>query len=118
MDDIRLEGTLHAVVLRSPYAHALITSIDPAPARRAPGVVAVLTSEDMEEDVRVPSATDVYVGIVDHISAPEHPILAGEKVVYVGQPVAVVVVEDPYAARDAAELIDVEYEPLDPLPNP
>ena len=119
VDDINLPGMLHVAVLRSIHAHALIKSIDTAAARSAPGVVAVLTAEDIEGVLqRVPTGISVYEGKFDHLEAPEHPVLARGKVCYVGQPVAMVVAQDPNLARDALELIQTDYEPLAPILDP
>ena len=89
VDDLRLPGMLHALVLRSPHAHARILSLDAAPARALPGVAAVLTASDIAGAVRdiPPRPTRELEGL----QVPEHPVLARDKVCYVGQPVAVVV---------------------------
>jgi carbon-monoxide dehydrogenase large subunit len=104
----------HAFVLRSPVAHAHIKRIDAAAARRMPGVLFVATGED----VRADGLGDVpcMVPLVNREGTPRHdtprPVLALGKVRHVGQPVALVVAATLTAARDAAEAIDVEYEPL------
>ena len=119
VDDINLPGMLHVAVLRSPHAHARVKSIDTAAASSAPGVVAVLTAEDIEGVLQhVPTGISVYEGKFDHLEAPEHPVLARGKVCYVGQPVAMVVAQDPNLARDALELIQTDYEPLAPILDP
>ena len=107
---------LHAVVLRSPHAHARLLSLDAAPARALPGVAAVLTASDIAGAVRdiPPRPTRELEGM----QVPEHPVLARDKVCYVGQPVAVVVAQDRYLAKDALELLQVQYEPLPPLIDP
>ena len=110
VDDMEFPGLLHALVLRSPYAHAVIESIDTAAARGMAGVVAVITADDIQEiSTHLPTrgATDA-----DHLRPPRHPVLATGKVCYVGQAVAVVVAEDPYAAGDALEEIIVDYRVL------
>ena len=106
-DDLRLPGMLHCAFVRSPHAHAVIRSIDTAPARSVPGVVAVILAQDLEGVGNVPCA-----GVLPDLKTPAHPPLARERVRYVGEPVAAVVAEDMYAARDAAELVQVEYDPL------
>jgi carbon-monoxide dehydrogenase large subunit len=113
VDDLQLPDMLYAVVLRSPHAHARIRAIDASAARRLPGVVKVLTAEDLVGMVKdiPPRPTPELEGI----SVPEHPVLARDKVCYVGQPVAVVVAHDRYLARDALERIDVDYQPLPPV---
>src|SRR5215831_10785813 len=116
VDDLRLPGMLHAVVLRSPHAHARILSLDTASARALPGVAAVLTASDIAGAVRdiPPRPTRELEGL----QVPEHPVLARDKVCYVGQPVAVVVAQDRYIAKDALDLLQVEYASLPPLVDP
>ena len=116
VDDINLPGMLHVAVLRSIHAHALINSVDTAAARNSPGVALVLTSKDIAGVLRdVPSGDGIYDDKVEHIEAPQHPVLARNKVCYVGQPVAMVAAETSYQARDALELIQVDYEMLPPV---
>lgn len=116
VDDMRLPDMLYAVVLRSLHAHARIRSIDASAARQRPGVVGVFTGDDLAGAVRdiPPRPTEELTGM----KVPEHPVLAREKVCYVGQPVAVVVAHDRYLARDALELIAVDYEALPPILDP
>jgi carbon-monoxide dehydrogenase large subunit len=116
VDDMTLPGMLHAVVLRSPHAHAAITSMDITAAGRATGVVAVVTASDLEHvAARIPTRRNAGA---DEIRPPEHPVLARDKVCYVGQPVAIVVAQTLYAARDALELIEVNYAPLPAVIDP
>jgi carbon-monoxide dehydrogenase large subunit len=113
-DDIRLPGLLHAMILRSPHAHARVVSIDTAAAKALPGVTAVLTGADVNASCGlVPCAASI-----PDLKAPAHTVLAGDRVYYVGHPVAVVVASDPYVARDAIEAIEVEYDPLPAVTNP
>jgi carbon-monoxide dehydrogenase large subunit len=113
-DDVILPRMTHAFVLRSPVAHAHIKRIDAAAARRMPGVLFVATGEDVRADGlgNVPC----MVPLVNRDGTPRHdtprPVLALGKVRHVGQPVALVVAETLTAARDAAEAIEVEYDPL------
>jgi 2-furoyl-CoA dehydrogenase large subunit len=104
-------GTLHAAILRSPHAHADIVSVDAEAARRAPGVAAVLTGEQVKA-----LTSSLVVGVKAPVEC--WPI-ATERVRYVGEPVAVVVATDRARAEDAIELINVEYRPrpavVDPL---
>src|SRR5947209_3496933 len=108
VDDVRVPGLLHAAVLRSPHAHARLVSIDAKRARDLRGVHAVLTAADVPaiaiipNRVPAPKGTDCYL----------QPAIARDVVRYVGEPVALVVADDPYVARDALELIDVVYETL------
>jgi aerobic carbon-monoxide dehydrogenase large subunit len=119
VDDITLPNMLHAAVLRSPYAHARIKSIDVSAIRNLPGVVAVFTGADIAGVLPdIPTRAMTGERAVDELRPPEHPLLAKDKVCYVGQAVAIVVAEDPSAARDAVECITVDYEPLSPVLNP
>jgi len=116
VDDIKLPGMLHVLVLRSPHAHATIRYTDTTAAINLTGVVSVVTALDLAEGVRnVPTRGNTDA---DDLRPPEHPVLAGDKVCYVGQPVAIVVAEDLYLARDALELIRVDYEPLPSVVDP
>ena len=119
VDDINLPGMLHVAVLRSPHAHALIKFVDTQAAGSSPGVAVLLTAEDIAGVLRdVPSGDGIYDDKVEHIEAPQHPVLARNKVCYVGQPVAMVAAETAYQARDALELIQVDYEMLPPVVDP
>lgn len=97
-------GTLHAAILRSPYAHARISRLDVSAARAHPGIAAVITAEEVTK-----FGNSLVVGVKAPIAC--WPI-AVETVRYVGEPVAVVVAKDRYLAEDGLDLIDVEYEPL------
>lgn len=113
VDDMKLPGMLHAYFVRSPHAHARILSVDASAARNQPGVVAVLTSQDTKGVIKdIPPR---YTKELEGVKVPEHPALAGDKACYVGQPVAVVVAEDPYLAKDALDKVEVSYQPLTPL---
>jgi carbon-monoxide dehydrogenase large subunit len=119
VDDIKIQGMLHAVFLRSTHAHARIRSIDVTAAREMPGVEAVLTGDDILGIVPdLPTRSMSGEWEVDEFNAPEHPTLAVGKVSYVGQTVAVVVAQDPGQARDALELIQVDYQPLPVVLDP
>ena len=109
VDDLHLPGMTYMEMLRSPYAHARIVRIDTQAARHDPRVLAVLTGEDI---IEIPGP--LAIGDVDlpNLKLPKHYPLAVGKVRHVGEPVAVVVATDRYAARDALELIAVEYDPL------
>ncbi len=113
-DDFELPGAAHAYVLRSPHAHAEILSIDTAAARKAPGVLAVLTGADAAADSLGDIPCLVPVTNIDGTPRAEtpRPVLARERVRHVGDPVALVVAETLAQAKDAAELITIEYEPL------
>jgi carbon-monoxide dehydrogenase large subunit len=115
-DDLVLPGMTHAVIVRSPYAHARINNIDISKAAAAPGVVAVFTGSDIVDSGVggvVPTAW-----LLPDLKTPAHPILATDVVRYVGDGVAVVVAEDRYTAQDAADLVEVDYEPLPAVTDP
>ena len=108
-DNIVLPGMLHMAFVRSPYAHARITSVDVSAARSMPGVIAAFSGADFAgEQGSLPCAWPVTADII----IPHHPPMATEEVRYVGEAVAVVVARDRYEAADAAAAVDVEYEPL------
>src|SRR4029450_5084190 len=106
VDDVTLPGMLHMELLRSPFAHARIVSVDTSRAEALPGVVAVVTGELMAQH---------NLAWMPTLSGDTQAVLATDKVRFQGQEVAFVVAEDRYSARDALELIDVEYEPLTPV---
>jgi carbon-monoxide dehydrogenase large subunit len=110
VDDIKLIGMLHMSVVRSPYGHARINSINTEAARNHPGVVAVYTAQDLKGAVgTVPIA--VPLGAIA-AGMGVRSALAEGKVRFYGDPVAVVIASDRYAARDARDLVEVDYEPL------
>ncbi|HEY7363144.1 MAG TPA: xanthine dehydrogenase family protein molybdopterin-binding subunit [Methylomirabilota bacterium] len=111
--DFRLPGMLHAAVLRSPHAHASLGAIRTKAALTLPGVVAVVTAEDLGAIGRIP----VRLGQRPSATAIAclQPPLAREKVRYVGEPMAVVLAESRYLAEDALDLLDVDYDPLPPV---
>ncbi|SDG03440.1 MULTISPECIES: xanthine dehydrogenase family protein molybdopterin-binding subunit [Thalassobaculum] len=114
-DDIEVEGALASYVLRSPVAHAVITSIDTSAAKDAPGVVAVYTGEDVKADGLgdLPCVPPVTNRDGSPRADTPRPILAVGKVRHVGEPVAFIVAETAIQARDAAELIEFDFEELD-----
>ncbi len=107
--DMHLPGMVFGRILRSPHAHARIVSIDTAEAKRLPGVVSVVTSEDFP-DVRDQLA-DLGEGAVN-LAYLSHNVMATEKALYKGHPVAAVAATSPHVAEEAARLIRVEYQPL------
>lgn len=124
VDDINLPGALEAAVLRSPHAHARIESVDVEAAVEAPGVIAVWSGADVahlppllnKEELRTPSR---LAELLDpRVVMTPMPLLATDKVLYVGQPVAIVFAENRYLAEDALELVDVRYTPLSVLVDP
>jgi carbon-monoxide dehydrogenase large subunit len=114
VDDLRFDNLARAVFVRSPHAHALVRSIDTAAARRAPGVLTVLTAADTAADglksLRPYAEANVQTG--ERFVFDEQPLLAAGKVRFVGETVAMVVAETLAQALDAAELVDVRYESL------
>src|SRR5258708_36959014 len=114
VDDINRPGQLYAHIVRSPHPHAAIRRIDTAKAARAPGVAAVFTGADMAPDKigGLPRGWGGKNKDGSPMQEPTHPVLAVDRVRHVGDPVAVVIAETRAAARDAAELIDVDYKEL------
>ncbi|MFC8427783.1 xanthine dehydrogenase family protein molybdopterin-binding subunit [Streptomyces sp. NPDC057253] len=111
-DNIDTAGLLHLAVLRSPMAHARVDRVDVSPALERPGVVAAFSGADLADGMgSLPCAWPVTEDIV----LPDHPPVAVDEVRYAGDPVAVVVARDRYAAADALEAIEVDYTPLPPV---
>ncbi len=111
VDNFDLPGTVVMTVVRSPYAHARITSIDTTAAKAAPGVVAVFTGADLRDDWK--AAMPCAWPVTEDMKSPEHYPLAVSEVHYQGDGVAVVIADTRAHAIDAAELVDVDYEVLD-----
>lgn len=116
-DDVVLPGQTYGVFLRSPHAHARIRSIDTSRAKAAPGVVAIFTGADLAEAKvgGLPCGWLIHSKDGSPMKEPPHPVLAQGKVRHVGDQVALVVAESPLQAKDALELIDVDYEELVPV---
>ena len=125
VDDISLPGLLHMAIVRSPHAHAKIKNIDVRSATQLESVVAAFTAADLEgqlgslpagwvltEKSKDEDQNEGLVGDDPTMKQPDHPPLATEFVRYVGDAVAVIVATDSLAAADAAELVNVDYEPL------
>jgi len=113
VEDVRVPGMLHAAVLRSPHAHARLLSIDAKRARELPGVRLVLTAADVPAAAIIPNRVPAPAGAERYLQ----PAIARDVVRYVGEPVALVVADDPYVARDALERVDVVYETLPACPS-
>jgi carbon-monoxide dehydrogenase large subunit len=114
VDDIKLDGMLHMAFARSIHAHARIKSVNATHARSSPGVVDVITGAELKGKLGlVPCAAGI-----EGLKIPDHPCLAIEKVCYVGEPIAAVIATDRYLARDAADKIEVDYEPLPVVTDP
>jgi carbon-monoxide dehydrogenase large subunit len=116
-DDLQLPGQTTAVFLRSPHAHAAIRSIDATAARKAPGVLAVLTGEDVAADGLggIPCGWQITNKDGSKMVEPPHPALALGKVRHAGDPVVMVVAQTKAQAKDAAQLVEIEYEKLPPV---
>ncbi|HXG42396.1 MAG TPA: xanthine dehydrogenase family protein molybdopterin-binding subunit [Dehalococcoidia bacterium] len=114
VDDLHLPGMVYLTFVRSPLAHARVMGIDVARAAALPGVVAVLTGQE----TRAMSAPLPTSMTIPGLRVPEHHLLALDRVRFVGEPVAVVVSVDPYVGRDAAELVQVDYDPLPAVVDP
>jgi len=109
VDDLKVPFTTHAAFVRSPHAHARIRGIDASAAKKLKGVLAVFTGKDLEAGGVKP----IPVGwLLPGLKVPAYHVLAVERARFMGQAVALVIAESPYLARDAAELVDVDYEVL------
>jgi len=108
-DNIVLPGMLHMAMIRSPFAHATITNIDVTDAKAAPNVVAVYTGKDLDESAGV--LINAWPITPDQVT-PAHPPIPADRVTFAGEIVAVVVARSAAEARDAAELVDVDYDEL------
>ena len=111
-DDVKQQHLLHASILRSPHAHARITSIDTSRALQIPGVVAVFTAQDIADAVEprpIPIRLVPMEGLERFL---QYPLAIDHKVRHVGEPVAVIVAGSRYLAEDGADAVDVRYEPL------
>lgn len=114
VDDVSIPDTLHAAILRSHYAHARIKSIRTEAASKMPGVKTVVIGRQLRDRIgTIPIASEG-----PDLRIPKHYVLAVDKVCFAGEGVAVVVAEDRYAARDALDLIEVEYQPLPVVSDP
>jgi len=118
-DDIKIPGMVHAYILRSPYAHATINSIDTSAAKAAAGVVAVFTGADIPEAIAgVPCGWQVDFKNGDTMKEPPHPLLVRKKARHVGDGIAVVIANSRSQAKDASELIDIDYDIHDAVTDP
>jgi aerobic carbon-monoxide dehydrogenase large subunit len=111
-DNQAITGLLHLSIVRSPFAHAEIRAIDTSAAKQVPGVVAVYTAADLGADaVQLPCAWP----ITKDMKSPQRPALAGSRVNFAGEGVAVIVARSAAIAKDAAELVEVDYSELEPV---
>src|SRR6266446_6967585 len=114
VDDLKLPGVLYAEFVRSPHANAKSASIKTAAAKKRSGVVGVFTGADINDKVgTIPCASPLPGG-----KSPDHTVLAGARAYFVGHPVAVVVAETRAIARDALDLVEVNYDPLPAVIDP
>src|SRR5260370_2480943 len=113
VDDIQMPGMHHACIVRSPHGAAKIKAIDTKAAEQLPGVVRVFTGKDTEKVGPVPCGASL-----PDLRVPHHHLLAMDRVYYVGHPVAMVVATDRYVARDGADLVEVDYEPVQAVSDP
>ena len=113
LDDVKMPGMHHACLVRSPHAAAKIRGVNTKAAADRPGVVAIFTGKDVAQLGAVPCAASL-----PGLRVPHHHLLAQDRVYYQGHPVAVVVATDRYVARDAADLVEVDYEPLPAVADP
>jgi aerobic carbon-monoxide dehydrogenase large subunit len=113
LDDIKMPGMHHAIVVRSRHAAAKIKGIDSTAAAALPGVVAIFTGADVATLGAVPTAASL-----PGLRVPHHHLLAQDRVYYVGHPIAVVVATDRYIAQDAADLVEVDYDVLPAVADP
>ncbi len=124
IDDFELPHMLHAVFVRSPVAHARITTVDVSRAAAAPGVVYALTGLELAQQLPPVSDTQLalpskWTALVQHkFINPQQPLLAHDKVRHVGEAVAVIVAQSRYAAEDAAQLVEFDLEPLPAVLDP
>src|SRR5437870_6382980 len=109
IDDVKLPGMLYMDIVRSPYAHAEIKSIDASAALALPGVLAVITGKELAA---------AGLAWMPTLMSDTQMVLPTDRVVYQSQEVAVVLAETRYAAADAITLVQVEYEPLEPVVDP
>src|SRR5215468_583747 len=117
VDDVKLSGLTYAVFVRSPHAHARIRKIDTSAASRHPGVVAVFTGQDMTGVNSLPCGWDLrkeknIPGVIQDLAMVPHMPLTSDVARHVGDPVAVVIADSRQAALDAAEKVQVDWEPL------
>src|SRR5438105_3402898 len=109
IDDLKLPGMLYMDIVRSPYAHARLIGIDASEALKVPGVLAVVTGKDLEA---------AGLAWMPTLMSDTQMVLPTDHVVYQSQEIAVVVADSRYAAADGAAMVQVDYEPLEPVIDP
>ncbi len=115
VDDMTRPGLLHALMIRSPHGHARIRGVDASAALALPGVVAVITAQDIADVAQLPTRES---SDADEMHPPRHPALAIDKACYAGQPVAIVLADNIYTAQDAVDLVEIDYEVLPAVIDP
>jgi carbon-monoxide dehydrogenase large subunit len=118
VDDLQLSGALYLTLLRSPYGHARVKAINVERARGRPDVLDVITRDDLPGALTGPMPLEVDMRMFQQANTPERWPLAGDEVRFVGEPVAALVATDRYAAKDALDDIEIEYEPLAVVSDP
>jgi carbon-monoxide dehydrogenase large subunit len=113
VDDVALPGMLHAAFVRSPFAHARINSIDASAAKRAEGVRAVITGDDLAVALGRPVTIQATIQGAEDVATTVQPVLCTDRVRFLGEAVALVVADSRYLAEDAAELVVVDWDPLE-----
>ncbi|MET7619213.1 molybdopterin cofactor-binding domain-containing protein [Streptomyces sp. NPDC005408] len=111
-DNIAVPGLMHMAILRSPMAHATIDRVDVSPALQRPGVIAAFSGRDLADEL---GSMPCVWPVTEDIVMPDHPPIAVDEVRYAGDPVAIVIARDRYAAADALEAVEVDYTPLPPV---
>ncbi|GAC1591016.1 MAG: molybdopterin-dependent oxidoreductase [Candidatus Velthaea sp.] len=117
VDDVKQVRTVYAAFVRSPYGHAKVKRVDVEAAKAHPGVLAAYTGDDLHHAHGLKASRPVAHKMPEH-KTPPHYMLAIDKVRFVGEAVAVIVAHSPYIARDAAELVEVDYEELPAVVDP
>ena len=116
-DDVKQVGTVYAAFVRSPYGHAKIKRVDLTAAKAHPAVLAAYNGDDLHHAHNLKASLPVAHKMAD-LKVPPHWMLALDEVRFVGDPVAIVIASSPYAARDAAELVEVDYEEIPAVVDP
>lgn len=114
VDDMRLPGAAQAVIVRSQVAHGHLLGVDASRALSIPGVCAVLTAADIQGEIGV---VPIRIAPLEGVEPFRQPVIASTRVRYVGEPVAIVIAESQAIAEDAAEVVDVSVEQIEPVPN-
>ena len=117
VDDLHREGMLHAVIVRSSVPHGVLKHVDIKKARAMPGVRAIFTADDVAKGGGIVPTVPLRLLPTPEVVPFEQPVIAQTKVRYVGEPVAVVVADSQAQAEDAADAVEIDIEPLPPVPD-